>query len=48
MIVCNLDPLRAIVAPNEAHPKLIIDPYAALPEPITFQHFQHVPRWNAQ
>jgi hypothetical protein len=38
----------AAIAPNEAYPPLIIDPYAVLSFSVSGQGFQPIPRWNAE
>ncbi len=48
VIIHGLDFLGACMRPAEAKPVLIIDAYAVLANPVAFQRFQPVARWNAE
>jgi hypothetical protein len=40
MIIDDLNFMRRSILPDETKPPLIVDPYAVLPNPITFESLQ--------
>lgn len=48
VIVRYLDSVSVSVFPRKADTPLVIDSYAILPFPISFQFLQVVRRWNSQ
>jgi hypothetical protein len=44
VIVHHFDPLRVALPPHETDPKLIVDPYAVLPPPISTKCLEMVAR----
>src|SRR5207253_9978137 len=48
VIIRDLDPLRALLGPNETDPVLVVDPDAVLPLPVFAQRFYVVPRRDSQ
>lgn len=47
-MVNDLHLLGSSVGPHEADPPLVIDPDAVLSDPIAFQRFEPVSRWNPE
>lgn len=48
VIIHDLDFFGACIRPAETEPVLIIDADAVLADPVAFQRFQPVARWNAE
>jgi hypothetical protein len=48
MIIHDFDVLSTGIDPSETQPEWIVDPDAVLSLPITFEHLQTIPRWNAK
>ncbi len=47
MVINDLNIFRSIGCPAKADAKLVIDPNAPLPLPVTYQHFRLVTHWHA-
>ena len=48
MIIANLNVVRVTILPDEADPPLVVDPYAVLTFPTSFQLFEAITREDPQ
>jgi len=48
MIICDFNIIRIAIAPFETYPPLVVDSYAVLAFPATFQSLKLITRRNSQ